>query len=95
MKAIVLVVSVLFSTAAMAFVDMPSFSNSDFPSESNWAKFRTGKACGLKFSASTVGQIKKFNDGSVLYTVKGSDGKVLAAATAKSDLIVFKANCEL
>ncbi len=90
MKSIVSILVLLsFNTA---FASMPSISNSDFPTESGWAKAMTKKACKVKMAKSDYGVIEDAKSG-VIYTVYNKDGVVKASAWAKSTFAGAKKAC--
>ena len=75
-----------FSFQALAF-DM------NFPTQfpADWAVAMTERACGVRFKKGVVGETTKIQGG-VLYTVY-SNGKAVAAATAKSTSLFAKKTC--
>lgn len=83
---IVLLMSAGFSIQASAF-DM------NFPTQypADWAVAMTERACGIQFKKGVVGETTKIQGG-VLYTVY-SNGKAVAAATAKNTSLFAKKTC--
>ena len=89
MKSLILLIAILSTTSAMAFMDFPS----EYPTQSDWAKAMTERACEVKFSKSATGTIKESSNGSVTYVVYNKQGKVIAAASAASAFIGAKKVC--
>ncbi len=88
-----LVFSILFFVTNAFAMNVPTFSQNDFPTENGWAKAMTSRACKVKFSEQAVGTIDKSAKKGVVYTVYTADGQVLASAWAGSTFIGAKKRC--
>lgn len=81
------------------FTNMP---NLDFPEDSEWAKGRIGKGCGIRFTSERVVGVISDTDGfaygeqeygaGVLYEAE-LDGEVIAAAWARSTTVWSTVEC--